>query len=91
MVAMRKLPDAQGRPLPPRVKQALDSRVLRMFTGDPTRFGFPQPAEVSSLPFGSTTFLTAIGSEGMPPAASVAKDRAISRGLTASTPSPIAK
>ncbi|MGA9747130.1 MAG: NAD(P)-binding domain-containing protein [Nocardioides sp.] len=33
----------QGRPLPPRIKQALDSRVLRMFTGDPTRFGFPEP------------------------------------------------
>lgn len=31
------------RPLPPRVKQAIDSRVLRMFTGDPTRFGFPEP------------------------------------------------
>ena len=33
----------QGRPLPPRIKQAIDSRVLRMFTGDPTRFGFPEP------------------------------------------------
>ena len=33
----------QGRPLPPRVKQAVDSRLLRMFTGDPTRFGFPEP------------------------------------------------
>ncbi len=33
----------QGRPLPPRIKQAVDSRVLRMFTGDPTRFGFPEP------------------------------------------------
>ena len=33
----------QGRPLPPRIKQAIDSRVLRMFTGDPTRFGFPVP------------------------------------------------
>lgn len=31
------------KPLPPRVKQAIDSRVLRMFTGDPTRFGFPAP------------------------------------------------
>jgi len=31
------------KPLPPRVKQAIDSRVLRMFTGDPTRFGFPEP------------------------------------------------
>jgi cation diffusion facilitator CzcD-associated flavoprotein CzcO len=33
----------QGRPLPARIKQAVDSRVLRMFTGDPTRFGFPEP------------------------------------------------
>ena len=33
----------QGRPLPPRIKQAIDSRVLRMFTGDPARFGFPEP------------------------------------------------
>ena len=33
----------QGKPLPPRIKQAIDSRVLRMFTGDPTRFGFPEP------------------------------------------------
>lgn len=33
----------QGRPLPARVKQAVDSRVLRAFTGDPARFGFPKP------------------------------------------------
>jgi cation diffusion facilitator CzcD-associated flavoprotein CzcO len=34
----------QGRrPFPPRVKQAVDSRLLRMFTGDPTRFGLPAP------------------------------------------------
>jgi len=33
----------QGRPLPARLKQALDTRVLRAFTGDPVRFGFPQP------------------------------------------------
>lgn len=33
----------QGRPLPARVKQAIDSRVLRAFTGDPVRFGFPKP------------------------------------------------
>lgn len=33
----------QGRPLPARLKQAVDSRVLRAFTGDPVRFGFPQP------------------------------------------------
>lgn len=33
----------RGRPLPPRLKQAVDSRVLRAFTGDPVRFGFPKP------------------------------------------------
>ncbi|MBB1049594.1 NAD(P)-binding domain-containing protein [Dietzia sp. CW19] len=32
-----------GRPLPPRIKQFIDSRVLKAFTGDPTRFGFPEP------------------------------------------------
>lgn len=33
----------QGRPLPARIKQLVDTRVLRAFTGDPTRFGFPRP------------------------------------------------
>ncbi len=33
----------QGKPLPARLKQALDRRVLRAFTGDPVRFGFPKP------------------------------------------------
>jgi len=33
----------QGRPLPARLKQAVDSRVLKAFTGDPVRFGFPKP------------------------------------------------
>ncbi len=33
----------QGRPLPARVKQLLDSRLLRLFTGDPVKFGFPKP------------------------------------------------
>ncbi|MGJ0388816.1 flavin-containing monooxygenase [Microbacterium sp. CGR1] len=33
----------QGRPLPARIKQAVDSRVLKAFTGDPVRFGFPKP------------------------------------------------
>ncbi|MCT1477973.1 NAD(P)/FAD-dependent oxidoreductase [Microbacterium sp. p3-SID336] len=33
----------QGRPLPARLKQAVDTRVLRAFTGDPVRFGFPRP------------------------------------------------
>ena len=30
--------------LPPWLKQALDSRILQWFTGDPVRFGFPKPA-----------------------------------------------
>lgn len=34
---------SRGRPLPPRLKQAVDTRVLRLFTGDPSRFGFPRP------------------------------------------------
>jgi cation diffusion facilitator CzcD-associated flavoprotein CzcO len=33
----------QGRPLPARIKQAIDSRVLKAFTGDPVKFGFPKP------------------------------------------------
>lgn len=33
----------QGRPLPARLKQFIDTRVLRAFTGDPVRFGFPAP------------------------------------------------
>ncbi|MFS3127702.1 flavin-containing monooxygenase [Nocardioides sp. Bht2] len=33
----------QGKPLPARIKQAIDSRVLKLFTGDPVRFGFPKP------------------------------------------------
>ncbi|MFE6997695.1 flavin-containing monooxygenase [Microbacterium sp. NPDC057659] len=33
----------QGRPLPARIKQAIDARVLKAFTGDPVRFGFPEP------------------------------------------------
>jgi cation diffusion facilitator CzcD-associated flavoprotein CzcO len=33
----------QGRPLPARIKQFVDTRVLRAFTGDPVRFGFPTP------------------------------------------------
>lgn len=33
----------QGRPLPARIKQFVDTRVLRAFTGDPVRFGFPEP------------------------------------------------
>lgn len=33
----------QGRPLPARIKQFIDTRVLQAFTGDPVRFGFPRP------------------------------------------------
>ena len=33
----------QGRPLPARIKQFVDTRVLKAFTGDPVRFGFPRP------------------------------------------------
>ena len=33
----------QGKPLPARVKQFIDKRVLQAFTGDPVRFGFPKP------------------------------------------------
>ncbi|WP_243077014.1 NAD(P)/FAD-dependent oxidoreductase [Microbacterium sp. SS28] len=33
----------QGRPLPARMKQFVDRRVLQAFTGDPVRFGFPKP------------------------------------------------
>lgn len=31
----------QGRPLPARIKQFIDTRVLKVFTGDPVKFGFP--------------------------------------------------
>ncbi|MFE6963997.1 flavin-containing monooxygenase [Agromyces sp. NPDC057679] len=33
----------QGRPLPAPIKQFIDARVLKAFTGDPVRFGFPKP------------------------------------------------
>ncbi|MCC9196463.1 NAD(P)-binding domain-containing protein [Arthrobacter sp. zg-Y820] len=33
----------RGRPLPRPLKQFIDKRLLRMFTGDPRRFGFPDP------------------------------------------------
>lgn len=32
------------RPLPPWIKQKVDSTILKWFTGDPVRFGFPKPA-----------------------------------------------
>ncbi|MER2225080.1 MAG: NAD(P)-binding domain-containing protein, partial [Rhodococcus sp. (in: high G+C Gram-positive bacteria)] len=33
----------QGKPLPPWIKQRVDTMVLKQFTGDPVRFGFPAP------------------------------------------------
>ena len=33
-----------GLALPPWLKQRIDSTILKWFTGDPVRFGFPQPA-----------------------------------------------
>lgn len=33
----------QGKPLPRPIKQFVDKRLLRMFTGDPADFGFPEP------------------------------------------------
>ncbi|WP_246078074.1 NAD(P)-binding domain-containing protein [Rhodoglobus vestalii] len=33
----------QGRPLPARIKQFIDTRVLKVFTGGPMKFGFPRP------------------------------------------------
>lgn len=33
----------QGKPLPAKIKQFVDKRVLQAFTGDPVRFGFPRP------------------------------------------------
>jgi NADPH-dependent 2,4-dienoyl-CoA reductase/sulfur reductase-like enzyme len=53
----------QGRPLPRRLKQAIDSRVLRAFTGDPVRFGFPAPDHriYESHPIVNTLILTHLG------------------------------
>ena len=53
----------QGKPLPARIKQAIDSRVLRMFTGDPTKFGFPEPDHkiYESHPIVNTLVLHHIG------------------------------
>lgn len=33
----------QGRPMPRKIKQFVDKRLLQAFTGDPVRFGFPKP------------------------------------------------
>ncbi|MFJ6534371.1 flavin-containing monooxygenase [Microbacterium sp. NPDC091662] len=53
----------QGRPLPARIKQAVDSRVLRAFTGDPVRFGFPKPGYriYESHPIVNTMILNHLG------------------------------
>ncbi|CAH0157835.1 Baeyer-Villiger monooxygenase [Microbacterium oxydans] len=53
----------QGRPLPARIKQAVDSRVLRAFTGDPVRFGFPKPGYriYESHPIVNTQVLNHLG------------------------------
>ena len=53
----------QGRPLPARLKQALDSRVLKAFTGDPVHFGFPKPDYriYESHPIVNTLILTHLG------------------------------
>jgi hypothetical protein len=52
-----------------------------------SRFDCPQPASVSTLPFGRTTFVIAIGFEYTPPAASVAYADASSSGVTPIVPS----
>jgi hypothetical protein len=53
----------QGRPLPARIKQFVDTRVLRAFTGDPVRFGFPRPDYriYESHPIVNTLVLTHLG------------------------------
>lgn len=53
----------QGRPLPARLKQAVDSRVLKAFTGDPVRFGFPKPDHriYESHPIVNTMILNHLG------------------------------
>jgi len=33
----------EGRPLPAPIKQAVDSRLIRLVTGNPARLGFPEP------------------------------------------------
>ena len=53
----------QGRPLPARIKQFVDTRVLRAFTGDPVAFGFPRPDYkiYESHPIVNTLILTHLG------------------------------
>ena len=33
----------QGKPMPRPIKQFIDARLLKLFTGDPVKFGFPEP------------------------------------------------
>src|SRR5262245_30653706 len=54
-----------------------------------SRFGFPQRTSLSSLPFGSTTLVIAIGFEYTPRPASVAYADASSSGVTETDPSAI--
>lgn len=53
----------QGRPLPAPIKQFIDTRVLRAFTGDPVRFGFPKPEYkiYESHPIVNTLILNHLG------------------------------
>lgn len=53
----------QGRPLPRRIKQFIDTRLLKLFTGDPIRFGFPTPDHriYESHPVVNTAILNHLG------------------------------
>jgi hypothetical protein len=53
----------KGINLPPFLKQKFDSKFLKMFTGDPTHFGFPEPDHklYESHPVVNSLILTHIG------------------------------
>ena len=53
----------QGKPLPAKIKQFIDKRVLQAFTGDPVRFGFPKPTYkiYESHPIVNTLILNYLG------------------------------
>lgn len=53
----------QGKPLPAKIKQFVDKRVLQAFTGDPVRFGFPKPGYkiYESHPIVNTLILNHLG------------------------------
>ncbi|MDE0547355.1 NAD(P)/FAD-dependent oxidoreductase [Microbacterium sp. C7(2022)] len=53
----------QGKPLPAKIKQFIDKRVLQAFTGDPVHFGFPRPAYkiYESHPIVNTLILNHLG------------------------------